>query len=513
MTNASLFRPISLSNCSKDELTWLKWQRFPFQDKRLERLWHRLNSRMLEKQSAVIHHITKVWSEMTSFYRFLNNKRIKIEEMLYHSCNLKHISGLDLLVLGDTSSYTIESHVDRIRDADRLGVVENNQSAGYFVQCMLATDASNGSILGMCDLMFWNRPKREAAYTAEGKKIRKATKQIDWADKETYKWSLGIENACRALATAQSITFVFDQGADVYELYKDVREQPCAAKAQLICRANYDRSVVCGNQVLRMSECLSRCESLGDYEVSLPALNHYSETAKKHVKRQARKARIELRCCKVGLLPPGKAQVPDGGALPFYLIEAKEIAPNLPKGEEPVHWRIFTNIPTDTFAQAKQIVYYYTRRWTVEQLFRTTKSEGFRLEDTELESLDAIFKQAIMAFQTACQVIQLVYARNCYDAQPLTQVFTDDQTQVLKQLNQEYEGKTLAQQNPYPKDQLSWAAWVIARLGGWKGYASKRPPGPITMLWGLEKFATIFEAWQLFQNAQKNQYPGLGQSP
>lgn len=513
MTNASPFRPISLSNFRSNETIFLKWQRFPFQDKRLKRLWHCLSNRMAENQSAVVHRISKAWSEMTSFYRFLSNKRVKVEEMLYHSCELNHTSGLDVLVLGDSSSYTLASHIGRIRDAHRLGVVEDNKSAGYFVQCMLAVDAANEGVLGMADLMFWNRPKREATYTDLGKKVRKATHRMNWTDKETYKWSLGIENACGALSTAQSITFVFDQGADAHELYKDVSQQPCAAKAQLICRANYDRLVVWEGQVLRMSECLNQCEALGNYEITLPPLNHYSTTAKKQVKRQARQARIELRCCAVGLLPPGKTSASEEEVLPFYLVEAKETGKDLHPGEQPVHWRIITNIPTYTFAQAKRIVYFYTRRWMVEQLFRTTKSEGFRLEDTELESLDAIFKQAVMAFQTACKVIQLVYARNRYDSQPLHQVFPDEQIQVLEQLNQQYEGKTLAQKNPYPKDQLSWAAWVIARLGGWKGYTSKRPPGPITMLWGLEKFATFLEASTLIQNTQNNEHPWAEKPP
>ena len=513
MSEAALFRPISLSSFRFDEINFLKWQRLPFRDKRLERLWHCLSNRMSEHQSAVVHHISQAWSEMTSFYRFLSNNRVKVEEILYHSCHLKHPPGLDVLVLGDTSSYSLENHLGRIRDADRLGVVENNKSAGYFVQCMLATDAANEGVLGMADLLFWNRPKRVANYTSSGKKIRKATYKIDWTDKETYKWSLGISNACQALSTAQSITFVFDQGADVYELYKDVSQQPCAAKAQLICRANYDRLVVWEDQVLRMNECLSQCEALGNYEISLPALNHYSTTAKKQVKRQARKASIELRCCAVGLLPPGQTSVPVEEILPFYVVEAKENSKSLPPGEEIVHWRILTNIPTYNFDQAKRIVYYYTRRWIIEQLFRTTKSEGFRLEDTELESLDAIFKQAAMAFQTACKVIQLVYARNRYDSQPIQQVFPDEQIKILEQLNQEYQGNTLAQKNPYPKNQISWAAWIIARLGGWKGYASKRPPGPITMLWGLEKFAVFVEAWTLIHNNQQNQMPNTGKPP
>ena len=42
-------------------------------------------------------------------------------------------------------------------------------------------------------------------------------------------------------------------------------------------------------------------------------------------------------------------------------------------------------------------------------------------------------------------------------------------------------------------ESLSWAVWVIARLGGWSGYASQRPSVPSTMSRGLKKFKTIKE--------------------
>ncbi len=35
---------------------------------------------------------------------------------------------------------------------------------------------------------------------------------------------------------------------------------------------------------------------------------------------------------------------------------------------------------------------------------------------------------------------------------------------------------------------LKWGVWIIARLGGWKGYASEKRPGPQTIHRGLSEF-------------------------
>jgi hypothetical protein len=70
----------------------------------------------------------------------------------------------------------------------------------------------------------------------------------------------------------------------------------------------------------------------------------------------------------------------------------------------------------------------------------------------------------------------------------------------LEQINASQEGNTQKQKNPHPLKTLPWASWIIARLGGWKGFASQRPPGVIILRLGLERFETLFLGWKLKQD-------------
>ena len=93
----------------------------------------------------------------------------------------------------------------------------------------------------------------------------------------------------------------------------------------------------------------------------------------------------------------------------------------------------------------------------------------------------------------------MIEGRNNCDL-PASVAFNLEQQQCLSQLAPSYQGKTPKQQNPYPPSSLPWATWLIARLGGWSGYLSQRPPGMPTLVHGLRRFESIFLGWKLSQN-------------
>ena len=102
-----------------------------------------------------------------------------------------------------------------------------------------------------------------------------------------------------------------------------------------------------------------------------------------------------------------------------------------------------------------------------------------------------------IAAKAACTVIQLVQARNGGEQLPAEFVFSPEEIKVLAATNKKLQGKTALQKNPHPDKTLSWAAWIIAKLGGWTGYASHKPPGPITFHLGLARFQNFIAGWKL----------------
>ena len=99
--------------------------------------------------------------------------------------------------------------------------------------------------------------------------------------------------------------------------------------------------------------------------------------------------------------------------------------------------------------------------------------------------------------QVALKINQLSQARNNENVLSAKIIFSARQIVLLKSLVMKFEGNTEKQKNHYQEGSLAWASWVIARMGGWKGYDSESKPGNKTMRIGLTSFDNIFFGWNL----------------
>ena len=181
----------------------------------------------------------------------------------------------------------------------------------------------------------------------------------------------------------------------------------------------------------------------------------------------------------------------------FIRINVLDLVEALPKGavHKPLHWRIYTTHDLQNVEQAKQVIQWYCWRWKIELLFAAVKSSGLDLEFALVEQAERLKKLAILVVMAAVQIIQLIQARDGGSGQDILDCFSQQDAERLNTINPKLEGNTAIQKKPHPPQSLAFAAWVIARLGGWKGNFKKhRPPGIKTMSRGLLAFFQIKNA-------------------
>jgi hypothetical protein len=275
---------------------------------------------------------------------------------------------------------------------------------------------------------------------------------------------------------AATITQIADREADIFGLFAR-----CPPATELVIRAAHDRALEDAGRLFARIDALAVA---GRAEVDLPA----------GPGRKARKAKVATRFMSAIVARPNNGLVEDlPKSLALTVVDVREEA--TPPGQAPIHWRLITTLPVTNAAEAFAVANLYRRRWAIEQLFRTLKTQGFDIEDVLIEDQVPLRNLVMAALVAAVTIQQLVHARDGEQGpgplRPLTDAFEPEDQPLLEAFTATLEGKTLRQKNPHPKGSLAYGAWVCARLGGWTGYYGK--PGPIVML----------EGWLYFQAAKQ----------
>ena len=137
------------------------------------------------------------------------------------------------------------------------------------------------------------------------------------------------------------------------------------------------------------------------------------------------------------------------------VVEVSE--PHPPAGQEPLRWCLLTTHQVQSLDEAWQIVGWYKQRWTIEQLFRTLKKQGLRLEDSQLETADRLLKLTAIATHAAALIMQLVQARDGKQVQPASIAFTDNEIAALRAIEaDQYAPRTAKQQTAGAHHLQTW---------------------------------------------------------
>jgi len=407
----------------------------------------------------------------------MNNYRVEcqqIEKGIVEQSNIA-CEGKHILCLQDATEFNFGPNNKNIKPGE-LGLVGNNINIGFFAHPMLLINSSNDDYfpLGFSSFNFWTRSLNKKG---------KSNKNKPFEQRESYNWIKGNKSADK-ITSAKSRTIIGDREFDMYQSYL----KPELDNTYVISRCRTDRKLA--NQDINMYEYLNNQKVQGTVEIEVKA-NKVSGRSKHKAKLDIKFVEVEI--ARPAMLPKS---LPD--SIKLYLIEAKECKSTV-KGNEPaVEWRILTTHKIETLTDALKIIEWYCVRWQVEELFATMKSRTFDIEKSQLETKEGLFKLTLLTFVAAIKILQLVKGRNKENYKSKI-IFSDKQITLLNLLLKKYEGNTRAQQNNNKYESLAWAAWIIGRMGGWKGYQSDSPPGIKTMKRGYEKFENMFELLNLLE--------------
>ncbi len=393
------------------------------------------------------------------------------KELISEACTRtgRIAAGRHILAIQDSTELNYQAHAKRVKG---LGTVGNGKDVGLFLHPLLAIDASDGYCLGLAHLHHWIRTeKSETPYP-----------QLPIEEKESYRWLETAEAGKRCLSEAKMVTIVADRESDIYEEWARLPD----ARTHLLTRMCRDRSIAAGGTVY---EWLDQQQVQGTYSFNVPA---------RPGKRSAHLAKLAIRFERVKIKKPKSCLDKEAPQqIELTVVEVKELPESVVKDETPIHWRLLTTHDVKHLEDALQCVDWYRQRWNIEQLFRTLKKQGLNIEASQVETGESLTKLACLAIQAAVRIMQLTLARDGCSTGNATDVFNAEEIEVLQHLLPTLEGKTAKQKNPHPPDSLAYAAWTIARLGGWKGYASEAKPGPITMHYGLQRLTAICQGWKM----------------
>ena len=367
--------------------------------------------------------------------------------------------GRRVLVAQDTT----ELNFPRSARRRGLGPAGNGKTPGFFIHAQVAVDIEDEAVLGLVGAKIWTRE--------QGRVSPRHDRAIE--DKESLRWLEGACTAAARLGSAAQVVVAGDQEADLWEHF--ARRPP---GVELLVRARHDRGV---GEAGSLFTAPTAWAELARYEITI---------SPRAVGEKARKTTVAVRAGRVEVRRPSACK--DGPkTLDLGLVEAREVD-EPPPGREPVLWRLLTTLPVAQVEQATEVVRLYRLRWRIEEVFRTLKKDGLRLEETQVCEAEHLFRLAALAIAASARILQLVDARDG-GPRPMSDVLDQDLAPAVAVIGKTREGSTSRQKNPYAEGSLAWLSWIVARFGGWNCYG--KPPGPKTMADGWKRFEAILSGY------------------
>lgn len=452
-----------------------------FGDKRLDARGNKFVNELLLRGTHSIRQISHDSAGLKGNYRFLENVRTNETAIINNMTSrcASSIKGKVLLSIQDTSEINLYNHKNRLKKDDSIGTTNAPKNGlGFMIHPSLVVDARDCFPYGYCNIHMWNRSLEKEDKTT---KDRHKYKKLPIEAKESNKWQASSKATKKVLKEAAMVVIIQDREGDIYEQFATIPNE----QTHLLIRAKSNRTLADGGKLFSK---LSTGKKSGEYEIKLEG--------DKRKDQKKRVAKLEVRFTEVEIKNTSRTAKTASPTVKLWAVEAREAGKDL---KQQVYWRLLTTIPVTNLSEALMIIEWYSWRWIIEEVFKILKKEGFNIEGSELESGKSVKKLCLLMLDAIIKIFQMriAWEESEEEGKQATICFTESEIAFAEIQCKKVEGKTEKLKNPFKKYTLRNVTWVIARLGGWKGYATERKPG-ITTLWiGLEKFYDRYNGWMM----------------
>jgi hypothetical protein len=378
----------------------------------------------------------------------------------------------DIFMAVDGSSLTF---VDRTGERG-LGAVGTYAGGASGLKVITALALSGAGVpLGVVRQVTWRRPRERPSR-------RRAARERPVDKKETRHWLDAVQTSALridAIGAKTRITFVVDREGDSAAMLCSL----ASTGHGFIVRGNWDREVVGEDERRRkVRSLLAYRRPLGSYDLDVAA----------RPGRSARTAHIELFGAEV-MLPLKDPASGKAVELQLTAVCAREIG-TTPPGEDPIDWLLLTTLPARNAEEARAVVTGYTYRWRIEEFHRAWKSGRCNVEDSQLRSVEALKKWALILATVAVRIERLKLRSREEPHVPASAEFSDAEVQAIVLLKRRA-GRKIANGNPTLLQATLW----LAELGGYTGKSSGGPPGTVTLARGLLRVRAAADAIEMLR--------------
>jgi hypothetical protein len=442
--------------------------------KRLGSLLHQLGGSI----GGTIPFACQDWANTKAAYRFLSNDDVDEQAILgghfQATRERAQASSGPLLILQDTTEFSFKRDKPELigfkgvthSRRDKAGRPQPHTTCGILMHSSLAVTAQ-GLPLGLCAIKFWSRQKFKGT-AALKRKINPTRVPIE--EKESVKWLLNLRQSTALIDDPRRCVHIGDRESDIYELFSLAEE----LGTRFLVRTCNDRLAGDGDHTIADEMADVRVQGLRRVEF-------------RDERGQPCEATLEIKYRQIGVLPPiGKQQLYP--SLELTVLHAQER--DAPAGRAPLQWKLITNLPVRSKADAIEKIDWYAMRWKIETFHKILKS-GCRAEDSRLRTADRLTNLISIYCILSWRIFWVTMLGRVAPRSSPGDAFTEDELAVLDRLSP----KTSAPD--FVPRMLSHYAIQLAKLGGYLARKNDPPPGNIVMWRGLTRLTDIVLGMQL----------------